>query len=111
MTNYKQKEIILVDFVFSESSGSKKRPALIISNNKYHNSRDEIIIMAITSNIERILFGDTKIEKWKEAGLLYPSLIVGIIRTIKNTMIIKTLGILQHNDFINVKKNILKTFE
>lgn len=36
MTTYKQGDIILIEFLFSDGSGSKKRPAMILSNKKYH---------------------------------------------------------------------------
>lgn len=108
MTKYKQGDIVVVDFGFSEGIGSKKRPALIISSADYHKSRQEVIVVVITGNIERILFGDTKIDRWKEAGLLYPSLVTGIIRTIKNSLIISKLGTLLPQDFQKVQKNLEK---
>lgn len=111
MTSYKQGDIALVEFGFSEGTGSKKRPALIISSDTYHKNRQEIIVVAITSNIERILFGDTKIDNWKQAGLIYPSLVTGIIRTIKADVIIRKLGILSKQDFQKVAKNLLKIMD
>lgn len=109
MINYKSGDIILVEFGFSDETGSKKRPALIISTGHYHKNRHEIIIAAITSNTHRILYGDTKIEKWKESGLLFPSLVTGIIRTIKDNMILRILGTLIPHDLQKVQENIRKT--
>lgn len=108
MTGYKQRDIVLVDFGFSEETGSKKRPALIISGDDYHHSRNELIVMAITSNVKRSLVGDTKIDEWKSAGLLYPSLVAGIIRTIKQAMVIRKLGVLTQHDFQKVQSSIKK---
>lgn len=108
MTNYKSGDIILVDFGFSEGVGSKKRPALIISSNNYHKSRQEIVVLAITHNIKRELLGDTKIEEWEKAGLLYPSLVTGIVRTIKDNMITRKLGTLLQKDLEQVKENFKK---
>lgn len=108
MINYSQGDILLVDFSFSEGTGSKKRPALIISSDNYHKKRQEVIIMAITSNIDRVLFGDTKINKWKEAGLLFPSVVTAIIRTIKTSMTIRKLGALSKQDFHSVRENLEK---
>lgn len=105
MINYKQADVVLVEFQFSEGSGSKKRPALIISTDAYHKSRQEVIVAAITSNITRELLGDTKIEKWEEAGLLQTSLVTGIIRTIKSNLILRELGVLPKKDFLEVQKN------
>ena len=108
---YKQGDIVLVKVIFSEGSGVKKRPALIITNDKYyHNHRQEVIIAAITSNIDRILAGDTKIQDWQKAGLKYPSLVTGIIQTIKTNIIEWKLGHLSESDFsktqINLKKSL-----
>lgn len=108
MTAYKQQDIVLLDFGFSEGTGHKKRPALIISSDNYNKSRKEVIVAAITSNIERILFGDTKIERWQESGLIYPSLVTAIVRTVKNNTILRELGILSKEDFQNAQKNIAK---
>ncbi len=108
MTKYKRGDIVLVDFGFSEGTGYKKRPTLIISSDNYHNDRQEVIVVAITGNIKRALFGDTKIDKWKEAGLICPSLVTGIMRTIKGTMILRKLGTLLLQDFQKVQKNLGK---
>jgi mRNA-degrading endonuclease toxin of MazEF toxin-antitoxin module len=67
----------LVSF-FSDESAKKLRPAVVISSAAYNRSRQEIIVAAITSNIRRRLFGDHLIAGWKEAGLLFPSLVTGI---------------------------------
>ena len=106
MTNYNRGDILLVKFTFSEGEGSKHRPALMLSTKEYNNHRQELIIAAITSNLKRQLVGDTKINNWKEAGLLYPSLVTAIIRTIKQNMVEKQLGKVSHNDFRVVEKNL-----
>jgi mRNA interferase MazF len=108
MTNFKQRDIVLVDFQFSEGTASKKRPGLIVSSSQYHESRQEIIVMAITSNISRQLFGDTLIQDWDAAGLLFPSVVTGIIRTIKRSSIIRKLGTLSSTDFKKVQNKLTK---
>lgn len=42
MTDYKQADIAVVDFGFSEGGGYKKRPVLIISSDDYNRSRHEV---------------------------------------------------------------------
>jgi mRNA interferase MazF len=108
MTKYRRGDIVLVDFVFSQGGGSKKRPALIISQDAYPRSRQEVIVAAVTSNVERGLFGDTVVEDWEEAGLLYPSVVTGILRTIKREMIARVLGKLGTDDFRRVEFNLRK---
>ena len=103
---YETGDVVLIEVVFSERTGSKKRPALVISRKKYHDNRQEVIIAAITSNIERILAGDTPIEYWQEAGLKYPSIVTGILQTIKQNLLMIKIGTLTRDDLQSVEKNI-----
>ncbi len=97
-TECKRGDVILVNFVFSEETGVKRRPALVVSSDAYHQGRQEAIIAAITSNVRRLLIGDHAISRWEEAGLLYPSVVTGIIRTAKQSMISRRLGSLAESD-------------
>ena len=92
MTAYSRGDVVLVGFVFSDKSGKKLRPAVIISSAAYNRARQEVIIAAITSNIRRRLFGDHMIADWKGAGLLFPSLATGIFRTVRRSMVDRKLG-------------------
>jgi len=92
MTAYSRGDVVLVGFVFSDESGKKLRPAVVISSPTYNRTRQEVIVAAVTSNVRRRLFGDHLIANWKGAGLLLPSLATGILRTIKRTMIDRKLG-------------------
>ena len=92
--------------VFSDGTGYKKRPALIISRDKYNKNRNEIIIAAVTSNTDRKLYGDTGIRQWEQAGLLFPSQVTGIVQTLHKNMIERKLGTLSETDFQAVKKNL-----
>jgi mRNA interferase MazF len=94
MTGYKRGDVVLVRFIFSDETGERQRPAVIVSSDAYHQSRQEAIIAAITSRTDRILVGDHLISDWQEAGLLFPSVATGIVRTIKRGMIAKKLGIM-----------------
>ncbi len=98
MTNYKRRDVVLVNFLFADQAGVKRRPAVIVSSDAYHQGRQETIIAAITSNINRVLPGDHLIQDWHGAGLLYPSVATGIIRTIKQEMIARKLGTMPLDD-------------
>ena len=103
MTVYSKGDVVLVGFVFSDESGRKLRPAIVISSGAYNRARQEVIVAAVTSNVRRRLFGDYLIVNWKEAGLLFPSVATAILRTIKRTMIEKKLG--------SMPKTNLETFD
>lgn len=92
MTAYKRGDVVLVGFVFADESGWKHRPAVVVSSNAYSQNRQEVIVAAVTSNVRRLLFGDHLLSTWKEAGLLFPSVVTGILRTVKTTMVHRKLG-------------------
>lgn len=94
MTTCRRGDIVLVSFVFADEKGVKKRPALVLSAEPYHAGRQEMIVAAITSNVDRVLVGDYRIKNWQACDLPMPSIVTGIIRTIKQNMIVRTLGVL-----------------
>ena len=106
MTVFSRGDVILVAFVFAEETGKKLRPAVIISTPACHRKRQEAIVAAITSNVRRRLVGDHLIADWKGAGLLFPSLATGIIRTIKHTMIDRKLGIMPKPDMEAIDREL-----
>ena len=71
MTGYRRGNVVLVGFIFSDRSGTKFRPALVVSSAAYHRRREELIISAIASNTNRLLLGNHLIAGWKDAGLLF----------------------------------------
>ena len=106
MTEYSRGDVVLVNFVFSEETGIKRRPAVIVSSDAYHQGRQEVIIAAITSRTDRVLVGDHLIGDWQGAGLLFPSVATGIIRTIKQSMIGRRLGAMSRQDMQEIERKL-----
>jgi len=74
MTTYKLGDIILVPFPFTDQTSTKKRPAVVISSEKYNSSRPDLIIMAITSRLYQMdKLGEKLVANWQVAGLIKPS--------------------------------------
>jgi len=99
---------VLVGFVFADESGLKHRPALVLISRAYHHSRRGAIVAAVTSNVGRVLFGDHELAGWEKAGLLYPSLVTGILRTIKGGMIYRRLGSVPEGEMAAIDVNLNK---
>jgi len=78
--------------VFADEKDAKHRPALVLSGATYHDGRQKAIVAAITSHIGRHLPGDYLIDDWQAAGLIAPSTVTGILRTIKQDMIVRAVG-------------------
>lgn len=109
MTSYQRGDVVLVGFVFSDESGAKLRPGVIVSSAPYNRGRQEVIVAAVTSNVKRRLFGDQSITEWQRAGLLFPSLATGILRTIKRSMIARRLGALTRRDLAGIDRRLKRS--
>jgi mRNA interferase MazF len=99
MTTYKFGDVILVPFPFTDGSSSKKRPAIVISSDSYDRYKPDLILIAVTSQVNTDLqFGEASIADWSSAGLIKPSVIKPAIATIEKTLVIRKLGSLQALD-------------
>lgn len=76
----------------------------MISSSTYDQTRPDIILMAVTSQIRsKLVFGEAIIEDWQAAGLLKPSLIKPIVFTAEKSIIRKSLGQLEEKDNKSLK--------
>lgn len=105
-TTFRRGDVVLVNFLFSEGAGAKRRPAVLVSSHAYQSGRREVIAAAVTSNTDRILAGDSLLTDWQQAGLLFPSVATGVIRTIKQGMITRSLGSLSSRDMDAVDQRL-----
>jgi len=109
MIVYERGSVVLVTFVFSDESGRKLRPALVSSSAAFQRGRKECSIAAITSNVKRRLIGDCVVADWTDAGLLFPSTVTGILRTVDRTMIVRRLGVLSKEDLAGVDRQLRRS--
>ncbi len=98
-TSYKFGDVVLIGFPFTHLQTTKKRPAVIISNEAYQQHRPDIILMAITSQIKSPLtIGEALLQDWQSAGLAKASVFKPLIATIEKNKVIKTMGQLVKQD-------------
>ena len=64
---------------------------------------------AVTSNVTRRLLGDHLIKDWKRAGLLFPSVVTGILRTVKQTVVERRLGALPEGDLEAIERELRRS--
>ncbi|MEM7596001.1 MAG: type II toxin-antitoxin system PemK/MazF family toxin [Cyanobacteria bacterium P01_A01_bin.83] len=95
MLNYSKNDVVLVRYPFSDLSNFKIRPAIIV--NTKHISQD-ILIVPLTSKTSSLLLGEFILFEWQAAGLNVPSAIKRGIYTVKQNLVIKTIGQLQQVD-------------
>jgi mRNA interferase MazF len=49
-----QRDIVLINFPFSDLSGARVRPALVLSNDTYNSASLDAVVLALTSNLSRL---------------------------------------------------------
>ena len=50
---YKQRDMVLIPVPFSDLKFARRRPVIVISNNPYNQKTENIVVVAVTSNIEK----------------------------------------------------------
>jgi len=106
-TLYNVGDVVLVRFPFTNLKASKKRPAVIISNHRYQQSRPDVILVAITSQFKnQSTVGEYCLQDWQQAGLLKPSLIKPLIATLEQNQIVKVMGKLSDVDHDGLNRAI-----
>lgn len=66
-------DVLLVPFPFTDQTGAKQRPAVVVNSARYQRERPDLILMPITSqNQSSTRFGDVPIADIGAAGLLMP---------------------------------------
>ena len=102
-------DLILVPFPFTDQKKKKKRPAVIVSNQTYHENYRDLIIMAITSQIRQPLsLGEGLVVDWKKSGLLKPSVFKPVFTTIEQNLVIKKMGALSATDLNTLRQIMAK---
>lgn len=104
----KQRDIVLVPFPFSDQSGEKIRPALIISNDHFNRTSDDVIVCAVTSNFKFLEYSVILNQADIENGILYERSAVKIenIFKMQKSLIIKTIATIKKTAFLKVITSI-----
>ena len=104
-SSYHKYDVLVVKFPFTHLRGSKARPVVVISNDFYHhNSRNDLIVMALSSQTRNKLKFEPGITKWKEAGLLKRTILKSAIASISAELVLNKLGSLQPGDMSNLDR-------
>ena len=102
-------EVVLVPFPFTGQSGTKKRPAVIVSGSGYNTGRRDLVIMAITSQVRAPLgFGEALVADWQAAGLIKPSVLKPVVTTIEQGLVVRTMGSLSAADLRTLRETIVQ---
>jgi len=98
-TGFDFADTVLVPFPFTDHTVTKRRPAVVVSSCAYHQERQDLVLMAITSQLRSVAaFGEVVIHELQKAGLLKPGVIKPLIATLEKRLVLRELGRLEHED-------------
>jgi len=113
-TTYRRGHVVVVAVPFSDFSGTKRRPALVISADTFHRTLPDVIACPISSQARfyrRPGAGDCPLGDWRPVGLRHPSTArLSKLLAIDKAIIKKTLGVLSADDLAKVEQGIRKAF-
>jgi mRNA interferase MazF len=102
----------LIPIGFTNHSGIKRRPAVIVSSDAYNSQSPDVMIASITSNVRAIRHpGDHLLQDWQTAGLLKPSLLQAKIATVETAIIGRRLGRLSRRDLTALDRGLRKALD
>jgi mRNA interferase MazF len=89
MIDYEFGDILLLNaYPFSDLSGIKKRPALVIADR----GDEDVLVIRITSEEPRDDH-DVSLDRWKEFGLVLPSTArISKVATLSKKLVLKKIG-------------------
>lgn len=103
MTPYSPGDVLLLPFPFSDLSGRKQRPALVMAMDPDY---QDLLCMMITSVVGSSAW-EVPIVHWKEASLLRPSVArIPRLFTVNSIIVRRKLGTLEPGDFETIKNQL-----
>src|SRR4030043_1570547 len=105
----KQRDIVRIPIPFTDLASQKKRPAIIISCDKYNEANEDIVVVALTSNIETRDFTITLTSNDLENGTLKVTSMIRVdkLYTLTHPIFIRTFGRVKPDILIKIRDAIL----
>jgi mRNA-degrading endonuclease toxin of MazEF toxin-antitoxin module len=99
-------QVVVVRVPFTDGTGTKLRPAVIVSPETFHRKLRDVIVCPISSQpryFQKPGPGDRPLRKWSAAGLRHPSTVrVSNILAIEKSLVRRRLGRLAPEDLGNL---------
>jgi len=102
MTRFRQGDVLLVPFPFTDQSGSKQRPAIVLSGDAYNQVHPDVILAPATSQVVHAP-DEMSLADWQSAGLLKPSVVKPILSSFDVQLVRRKLGELSATDRAQVR--------
>lgn len=103
MGTVKPGDVVIADF--PGATGIKRRPAVVLSTVEYHNTHKDVILGAITTNLQiATTQNDHILSDWLSAGLRRPSAFRTFLVTLPQNNLLAIIGHLSQSDQFAVEE-------
>ena len=102
--------LLLVPFPFSDQSGKKVRPVIVISNNEFNEYSEDVIVVGVTSNITKDKYTINLANNDLYDGKLFAPCCVKVENILKldKELIIKKIGSIKKEKLSEIIDKIIK---
>ena len=109
-TTFKRGQVIIVNVPFSDRSGVKPRPALVVSAAGFHRNLPDVIACPVSSQpryYRRPGPGDCPLREWRAVGLRHPSTVrISKLLAVDKQIVKRILGPLSRRDLARVETGL-----
>ena len=113
-TTYRHGQVVVVNVPFTGQTGSKPRPALVVSVEAFHRNLLDVIVCPISSQpryFRKPGPGDHPLKHWKAVSLRYASTTrISNILAVEKKLIKRVLGTLHPEDLARVERGLSEAF-
>lgn len=109
---YRPFDVVVVPFPFTDSAQTKKRPALVLSQNTTFGDEIEHAVLAMITSLKNAPWPlDCEIKNKKPSGLTAPSVVRMKLFTLDHRFIVRKIGHLSKTDQGRVKHSLSQIFD
>jgi len=113
-TTYRRGQVVVLNIPFTDRTGTKRRPALVVSTETFHRKLLDVIVCPISSQpryFQRPGPGDHPLVHWSSVGLRHPSTVrVSNILAVEKRIIKRVLGVIPAEDLSRVERGLAQAF-
>ena len=100
---FKSFDVVAVPFPFTDRDATKRRPALVISNESFNQQHNQIVLAMITTTTDNVWISDVSLTNWQKAGLKVACQLRLKLFTLDQSLVLKTIGHLSSKDVKSVQ--------
>ena len=100
---FKAFDVVAVPFPFTDRDATKRRPALVISNEKFNQQHNQIVLAMITTTTDNAWPSDVTLTNWQKAGLKLSCQLRLKLFTLDQNLVLKAIGHLSSKDVKSVQ--------